>query len=149
MPRAPPRWWSGCSFPGSWSGAEKYADSIPIPIRPGAPRPLSISRDERQAMTTVTTVTAVTGGTVVTPDGVRAADVLISDGRIAAVGESAAATGPDTVNAAGCYVLPGGVDPHCHLMAQVALATAAAAREGTTTALSFTNPGPGQGDLQS
>jgi dihydropyrimidinase len=100
-------------------------------------------------MTAVTTATAVTGGTVVTPEGVRRADVLIRDGKIAAVGEPAAAPGPDTLNAAGCYVLPGGVDPHCHLMAQVGLATAAAARGGTTTVLSFTNPEPGQGDLES
>jgi dihydropyrimidinase len=100
-------------------------------------------------MTTVTTVAAVTGGTVVTSQGVRAADVLISDGRIAAVSESGGPPGPDAVNAAGCYVLPGGVDPHCHLMAQVGLATAAAARGGTTTALSFTNPEQGQGDLES
>jgi dihydropyrimidinase len=98
-------------------------------------------------MTTATTVAAVTGGTVVTPGGVRDADVVISDGKVAAVGEHG--PGPDTVNAEGCYVLPGGVDPHCHLMAQVGLATAAAARGGTTTALSFTNPRPGEGDLES
>jgi dihydropyrimidinase len=98
-------------------------------------------------MTTVTTA-AVTGGTVVTPDGVRRADVLISDGKIAAIAEAGSAAGPG-LNAADCYVLPGGVDPHCHLMSQVGLATAAAARGGTTTALSFTNPEPGQGDLES
>src|SRR5260370_16434281 len=34
-------------------------------------------------------------------------------------------------------------------MAQVGRAPAAAARGGTTTALSFTNPGPGQADLES
>jgi dihydropyrimidinase len=99
------------------------------------------------------TITAVTGGTVVTPDGTRRADLLISDGKIAGTGEPGAAgrSGPDAVHldAAGCYVLPGGVDPHCHLMSQVQLATAAAARGGTTTALSFTNPEPGQGDLES
>jgi dihydropyrimidinase len=99
------------------------------------------------------TITAVTGGTVVTPDGTRRADVLISDGKIAAIGEPGPADGtrPDAarLDAAGCYVLPGGVDPHTHLMAQVGLATAAAARGGTTTALSFTNPEPGQGDLES
>jgi dihydropyrimidinase len=101
-------------------------------------------------------VTAVAGGTVVTPDGTRRADVLISDGKVARLAEAGltdarpAEGGPDggqRLDAAGCYVLPGGVDPHCHLMAQVALATAAAARGGTTTALSFTNPDPGQGDL--
>jgi dihydropyrimidinase len=97
-------------------------------------------------------VAAVVGGTVVTPDGLRRADVLISDGKIAAIGEPGLAgrTGLDArLDAEGCYVLPGGVDPHCHLMSQVHLATAAAARGGTTTALSFTNPEPGQGDLES
>jgi dihydropyrimidinase len=97
-------------------------------------------------------VAAVVGGIVATPDGPHRADVLISDGKIAAIGEpgSAGRTGLDArLDAEGCYVLPGGVDPHCHLMSQVHLATAAAARGGTTTALSFTNPEPGQGDLES
>jgi dihydropyrimidinase len=101
-------------------------------------------------------VTAVVGGTVVTPDGPRRADVLISGGRVAGLteagpaeagGAEAGAGDSQQIDAAGCYVLPGGVDPHCHLMAQVRLATAAAALGGTTTALSFTNPDPGQGDL--
>jgi len=95
----------------------------------------------------------IAGGTVVTPDGTGPADVLISDGKIASIAEpgSGAEPGPgaEHIDAGGCYVLPGGVDPHCHLMAQVGLATAAAARGGTTTALSFTNPEPGQGDLDS
>jgi dihydropyrimidinase len=98
-------------------------------------------------------VAAVVGGTVATPEGLHRADVLIIDGKIAAIGEPGAAggTGLDAarLDAGGCYVLPGGVDPHCHLMSQVHLATAAAARGGTTTALSFTNPEPGQGDLES
>jgi dihydropyrimidinase len=91
---------------------------------------------------------AVTGGTVVTPDGLRRADVLIRAGRIAAIGDVGSPAGP-VLDATGCYVLPGGVDPHSHLMPQVDLATAAAARGGTTTALSFTNPGQGEGDLES
>jgi dihydropyrimidinase len=37
------------------------------------------------------------------------------------------------------------VDPHCHITADVAAATRAAALGGTTTVLSFTNPGPGEG----
>ena len=41
-------------------------------------------------------------------------------------------------------MLPGGVDPHCHIMTDVAAATRAAALGGTTTVLSFTNPGPGE-----
>jgi dihydropyrimidinase len=99
-------------------------------------------------MTTVATVTAVTGGTVVTPAGLRRADVLIRDGKVDAIAEAGSAVGPG-LDAGGCYVLPGGVDPHCHLMSDVALATAAAARGGTTTTLSFTNPEPGEGDLES
>jgi dihydropyrimidinase len=97
------------------------------------------------------TITAVSGGTVVTPDGVRPADVLIDNGQITAIVAAGTAPGPGParLDARGCYVLPGGVDPHCHLMSQVRPATAAAARGGTTTALSFTNPEPGQGDLES
>ena len=88
---------------------------------------------------------AVAGGTVVTPDGEHRADVLIRDGKIAAIG--AAGPAGQRVDAAGCYVLPGGVDPHCHLMPDIRRATAAAARGGTTTVLSFTNPADGERDL--
>jgi dihydropyrimidinase len=99
------------------------------------------------------TTTVITGGTVVTPAGTRPADVSITEPTITAIGEPGSAAGSgrgaEHISAEGCYVLPGGVDPHCHLMAQVGLATAAAARGGTTTALSFTNPEPGQGDLDS
>jgi dihydropyrimidinase len=98
-------------------------------------------------------VSAIVGGTVITPDGPRQADLLLSGGTITGLGQAApvppgqGAAGSQQLDAAGCYVLPGGVDPHCHLMAQVRLATTAAALGGTTTALSFTNPDPGQGDL--
>jgi dihydropyrimidinase len=91
-------------------------------------------------------VSAVTGGTVVTPDGLVRADLLIRDGKVAAIGSAAPAEG--TLDAAGCYVLPGGVDPHTHLMAAPRLAAAAAARGGTTTALSFTSPRAGEGDRE-
>src|SRR3979411_1864310 len=89
---------------------------------------------------------AVTGGTVVTPDGVRPRDVLISDGKIAAIVEAGSATGP-ALDATGCYVLPGGVDPHCHLMSQVRLATAAAALGGTPAAPSVPHTPDGQRHL--
>jgi dihydropyrimidinase len=88
----------------------------------------------------------VTGGTVVTQAGPLAADVIIEDGRIAALarpGRQPAAA--DRLDATGCLVLPGGVDPHCHIMADVAAATRAAALGGTTTLLSFTDPRPGEG----
>ena len=88
----------------------------------------------------------VTGGTVVTPAGPLHADVLIRDGKIVALAEAGAAPAQaERLDATGCFVLPGGVDPHCHIMADVAAATRAAALGGTTTVLSFTNPEPGEG----
>src|SRR5215469_13870184 len=87
----------------------------------------------------------VTGGTVVTPAGTLRADVVIGDGTILALAEPGTAPAPaERLDAAGCYVLPGGVDPHGHILANVAAATRAAALGGTTTVLSFTNPGPSE-----
>jgi len=91
-------------------------------------------------------ISAVVGGLVVTPGGTVRSDLLISDGKIDAIGDGQAGAG-GTFDATGCYVLPGGVDPHTHLMAAPRPATAAAARGGTTTALSFTSPKAGEGDL--
>jgi dihydropyrimidinase len=91
----------------------------------------------------------VTGGTVVTPGGPLPADVVIENGTIAAL--TAAGTAPargERIDARGCFVLPGGVDPHCHVMPDVAAATRAAALGGTTTLLSFTNPEPGEGAVE-
>lgn len=59
----------------------------------------------------------VTGGTVVTPTSVEALDIAVKDGIIAALGApgSFAAQGArETVDATGCTVVPGGVDPHVH-----------------------------------
>jgi dihydropyrimidinase len=90
----------------------------------------------------------VTGGTVVTPAGPLSADVVIEDGRIAALARPGPVpAAPDRLDATGCLVLPGGVDPHCHIMADVAAATRAGALGGTTTLLSFTSPGPGEGTV--
>ena len=90
-------------------------------------------------------IAAVTGGTVVTPTGPVATDLWIRDGKVAAADDHAIVAG-EHLDASGCYVLPGGVDPHCHLMAGVQTATAAAARGGTTTVLSFTSPATGERD---
>lgn len=57
--------------------------------------------------------TLITGGTVVTASETYVADVLIEDERIIAVGSGL--TGDATIDAAGMYVIPGGVDVHTHL----------------------------------
>lgn len=89
----------------------------------------------------------ITGGTVVTPGLSLPADVLVRDGTVAGVLQPGRPPDGRRLDATGCLVLPGGVDPHCHVMGDVASATRAAALGGTTTVLSFTNPGPGEGGL--
>ncbi|UFN46910.1 dihydropyrimidinase [Roseomonas sp. OT10] len=56
----------------------------------------------------------VRGGTVVTAGGTTRCDVGVKDGRIAALGEGLK-DGARVVEADGLLVLPGGVDPHCHI----------------------------------
>lgn len=83
----------------------------------------------------------IRNGQVVTPVGVRSADVACGeDGTIHRIGSLTPAAGDDVVDADGCYVLPGGVDPHCHLMSGLSQSSRAAALGGTTTALSFSLP---------
>jgi dihydropyrimidinase len=57
------------------------------------------------------------GGTVVTAEGQRQADVGIRDGRVARVEDRAdgGLTGAREIDATGRLLLPGGVDPHVHV----------------------------------
>lgn len=55
----------------------------------------------------------IRGGTVVTAADTYRADVGVRDGRIAAVGDRL--EGTNTLDAGGLYVMPGGVDTHCHI----------------------------------
>ncbi len=59
--------------------------------------------------------TLIKNGTLVTAADTFQADLLIVDGRIAAIGSALPAEGAETVDAAGLYVLPGGIDVHTHL----------------------------------
>ena len=81
------------------------------------------------------------GGTVVADGCARSADVVVEGGKITAV---AAASAAGDVDARGCVVLPGGIDPHTHPLADLRAATFAAARGGTTTIATFTSPHPGE-----
>lgn len=56
----------------------------------------------------------IRGGQVVTPDGVARADIGVTAGRIAAVGEVPAGAGAEEIDARGLHVLPGVIDAHVH-----------------------------------
>ena len=95
----------------------------------------------------------IRGGLVVGAREQYAADVLVEEGRIAAVGRGLDGGGARTLDASGCYVLPGGVDPHVHLAMPLdgldtcddfTSGTAAAAAGGTTSHVDFCLQQPGQ-----
>src|SRR6201988_1100400 len=79
-------------------------------------------------------------GLIVTPSGVIEGGVSIVDGKIGAVGRDAFLPAADReIDLAGKYLLPGVIDPECHLGSHRALAddfqseTRAAAAAGVTT----------------
>jgi dihydropyrimidinase len=89
------------------------------------------------------TALRIAGGRVVAPGGVLDdADVLVENGRVAAVGEPDA--GARELDARGCWVLPGGFDPHAHVYEGLAAAPAAALRSGTTTVEAYAPPEAGE-----
>ncbi|QSO49254.1 dihydropyrimidinase [Alicyclobacillus mengziensis] len=57
----------------------------------------------------------IKNGIVVTASDVQRADVAIENGVVTAVGQNLPDNGAEIVDADGCYVFPGGVDPHTHL----------------------------------
>jgi dihydropyrimidinase len=85
----------------------------------------------------------IRGGRVVTPAGIQRADIVVAGERVVSVGKPDGRDG-EVIDANSCYVLPGGIDPHTHLLADVVSATTSAAFGGTTTALCFTNPRHGE-----
>lgn len=89
----------------------------------------------------------VKGGLVVSPAGRHRADLIVSDGRIAAV-DDLPATGK-VIDATGLLVLPGMVDTHVHLMdpgpterEDFPTGTRAAAARGVTTIIEHTHSHP-------
>ncbi|MBV9750013.1 MAG: amidohydrolase family protein, partial [Acetobacteraceae bacterium] len=57
----------------------------------------------------------IRGGTLVLPWGEERADVAVSAGRVAAIGNLRADTAEQALDARGLHVLPGLMDPHVHL----------------------------------
>ena len=94
----------------------------------------------------------IRGGNIVTADRTWRADVYCEDGVIKAVGANLEApAGADVVDAGGCYVMPGGIDPQTHMqlpfMGTHAIddfytGTAAALSGGTTMLIDFVIPSP-------
>jgi len=87
----------------------------------------------------------VRGGTVVTASGAFAADVLIDDEEIAAVG-ALGDVDAEAIDASGCFVLPGLIDNHTHMAMPFGgthsiddydTGTRAAAAGGTTCIVDF------------
>ena len=86
----------------------------------------------------------IRGGTIINHDHSRRADVLIRDGTIAAIDVNLEApTGAEVIDAGGCYILPGGIDPHTHLDVTFMGETSADDFEwGTKAALTGGTTGP-------
>jgi dihydropyrimidinase len=57
----------------------------------------------------------IKGGTVVTAADTYQAEILIRNGKVAAIGNDLDYHGAEVIDASGCYIFPGGVDPHTHL----------------------------------
>ena len=93
----------------------------------------------------------IRNGTVVTADLSYAADVRVEGGVITEIGIGL--TGDQELDATGCYVMPGGIDPHTHLEMpfmgtysadDFESGTRAALAGGTTMVVDFVLPGQGQ-----
>jgi dihydropyrimidinase len=96
--------------------------------------------------------TTIKNGTIVTADLTYKADIQIENGKIAAIGPNL--IGETQLDATGCYVMPGGIDPHTHLEMpfmgtystdDFESGTRAALAGGTTMVVDFALPSPGQG----
>jgi dihydropyrimidinase len=97
----------------------------------------------------------IKGGTVVTADLTYAADIRVEGGRITEIGQNL--SGGEILDASGCYVMPGGIDPHTHLEMpfmgtyssdDFESGTRAALSGGTTMVVDFCLPNPQQSLLE-
>jgi len=99
--------------------------------------------------------TVIKNGTIVTADLTYKADVLVDRGVIIHIGDNL--VGDEILDATGCYVMPGGIDPHTHLEMpfmgtysadDFESGTRAALAGGTTMVVDFILPGQGQGLME-
>ena len=57
--------------------------------------------------------TVIKGGTIITADLSFSSDVLVENGKISSIGKNL--KGDKVIDASGCYIMPGGIDPHTHM----------------------------------
>ncbi len=97
----------------------------------------------------------IKGGTIVTADLTYEADVKTEGGVITEIGPNL--SGDEVLDATGCYVMPGGIDPHTHMEMpfmgtyssdDFESGTRAAVAGGTTMVVDFCLPSPGQSLLE-
>ena len=95
--------------------------------------------------------TVIRNGTIVTADLTYKADVAIEGGKIVEIGPDL--KGDRELDATGCYVMPGGIDPHTHLEMpfmgtyssdDFESGTRAALAGGTTMVVDFALPNQGE-----
>ncbi|MGJ7922653.1 dihydropyrimidinase [Neobacillus sp. LXY-4] len=88
----------------------------------------------------------IKNGTIVTAVDTFKADICIENGTISQIGSQLSYLGAEIIDAKGCYVFPGGIDPHTHLdmpfggtvtKDDFETGTIAAAFGGTTTIIDF------------
>lgn len=82
----------------------------------------------------------IRGGEVVSPEGRERCDLVVTDGKVVGRAPAGTGEGAEIVEATGLTVIPGGVDPHVHMMdpglterEDFPTGTAAAAVGGVTT----------------
>jgi dihydropyrimidinase len=97
----------------------------------------------------------IKNGTIVTADLTYAADIRVEGDRITEIGQNL--SGGEILDASGCYVMPGGIDPHTHLEMpfmgtyssdDFESGTRAALSGGTTMVVDFCLPNPQQSLLE-
>lgn len=97
----------------------------------------------------------IKGGKIVSADHTYEADILIEGDKITAIGKDL--DGGEVIDATGCFVMPGGIDPHTHLEMpfmgthsadDFESGTLAALSGGTTMVVDFCLPAPEQSLLE-
>ena len=90
----------------------------------------------------------IKGGKIVTSADIYCADLVIENGKIAAIGKDISLEDGNEIDAAGRYIFPGAIDPHTHFDLEAGSTitaddfesgTKAAVVGGTTTIVDFIN----------